>query len=213
MPSFAEIAIPTQVEIYGHGMLSLFASLGDCCKNDSTTCIETQFVLSGFLAMAMSELHSGTFTTEYGNSSDKEEVLSKWGQYTFGGGPSPNDTHYINTTLWISGPMYTLTDVPIKLAVTVLLIYILFTLTSIVYFFINNVSSTSWDSVSELTALALNSERPSSIGNTSVGIDRLQTYRHPIGVKAKNGKWLQIVFQGDEDVNGPFEEVKSGVHY
>jgi hypothetical protein len=95
--------------------------------------------------------------------------------------------------------MYSLEGVPIKLAETVLSIYCVFVIVSIALFFVVGISFTSWDSIAELTALAINSTRPTALQNTSASIENIDTFRNLILIRAKEGEGLQIVFE-DEDV-------------
>ena len=43
-------------------------------------------------------------------------------------------------------------------------------------------------------ALALNSRRPAVLQNTSVGIDTVETFRHPVNIRVNHDDSLEMVF-------------------
>ena len=79
-------------------------------------------------------------------------------------------------------------------------IYIVFTIVYVIVSTRKGVSSTAWNSISELVALALNSQRPTALQYTSAGINASETYRQPVCVREKDGDGVQLVFKEDLDV-------------
>jgi hypothetical protein len=60
----------------------------------------------------------------------------------------------LNIVSYVEGFGYTMAGFPIKIAVTVLLLYCTYSLVDFLYTTITGISSNSWDSIAELTALA-----------------------------------------------------------
>lgn len=71
-----------------------------------------------------------------------------------------------------------------KLAIGVLLAYCLVAVIHIIYAGISGISSTCWDSISEVTALAMNSTPTVLLRNTCAGISELNIFKLPVRVLA-----------------------------
>lgn len=107
---------------------------------------------------------------------------------------------------------YDLSSVTTKLSLAVVMIYLSATLAFIIYTLITGQTSLSWDSVAELVALALNSRRPETLQNTSVGINTLATFRQPVNVRVNDKQSLEIVFDAAKKSDG-FEQVVPNAKY
>ena len=87
-----------------------------------------------------------------------------------------------------------------KVAIFFLLTYCTFALTHILYAGITGISSTCWDSISEVTALAVNSTPSALLRNTCAGITELSIFKIPVRVLAvrdnesSDGEHLELVF-------------------
>ena len=87
-----------------------------------------------------------------------------------------------------------------KVAICFLLTYCIFALTHILYAGITGISSTCWDSISEVTALAVNSTPSALLRNTCAGITELSIFKIPVRVLAvrddesTDGEHLELVF-------------------
>lgn len=86
-----------------------------------------------------------------------------------------------------------------KLAIGVLLAYCLVAVIHIIYAGISGISSTCWDSISEVTALAMNSTPTVLLRNTCAGISELNIFKLPVRVLAfadaeGDGEHLELVF-------------------
>lgn len=98
---------------------------------------------------------------------------------------------------------YNLSPTAVKLSLAVLLLYLTVTTTYLFYSLSTGYTANSWDSIAELTALALNSERPKAMVNTSVGINTLETYRRPVNIRVNEEDSLELVFDGsNQDMKG-----------
>ena len=91
-----------------------------------------------------------------------------------------------------------------KLAIGVPLAYYLVAVTHIIYAGISGISSTCWDSISEVTAVAMNSTPTVSLRNTCAGISELNIFKLPVRVLAfadaeGDGEHLELVFGSTDE--------------
>ena len=91
-----------------------------------------------------------------------------------------------------------------KLAIGVLVAYCLVAITHIIYAGISGISSTCWDSISEVTALAINSTPTVLLRNTCAGISELNIFKLPVRVLAfadpeGDGEHLELVFGNTDE--------------
>ncbi|KAL6721535.1 hypothetical protein ACLMJK_000639 [Lecanora helva] len=110
---------------------------------------------------------------------------------------------------YINGFAYSVRGLAPKVAIGFLLAYCIITLSHVVYAGISGVSSTCWDSIGEVTALAMNSTPTILLRNTCAGIMELKIYRLPVRVFAfrdaeGEGEHLELVFGNvdEKNVNG-----------
>ena len=102
------------------------------------------------------------------------------------------------------GFAYNTTGATPKVAICFLLTYCIFALAHILYAGITGISSTCWDSIGEVTALAVNSTPSALLRNTCAGITELNIFKTPVRVLAfrdsenSDGEHLELVF-GDLD--------------
>lgn len=86
-----------------------------------------------------------------------------------------------------------------KVAISFLLAYCVVAVAHILYAGISGISSTCWDSIAEVTALALNSNPTTVLRNTCAGITELNIFKLPVRVLALrdgegDGEHLELVF-------------------
>lgn len=86
-----------------------------------------------------------------------------------------------------------------KLAICVLLIYCAFALAHILYAGISGISSTCWDSIAEVTALAVNSPPTKALRNTCAGITEFDIFKLPVRIltmrdEEGDGEHLELIF-------------------
>ncbi|KAH7327309.1 hypothetical protein BKA65DRAFT_510347 [Rhexocercosporidium sp. MPI-PUGE-AT-0058] len=80
----------------------------------------------------------------------------------------------------------------------VLAVYVLIAFIFLIYSMVfSQTTSSSWDSITELVALAMNSTPSSALHNTGAGIACLRTLKQPVTVGVA-GDCLQLIFKGDE---------------
>ena len=115
---------------------------------------------------------------------------------------------------WVPGFGWNLDGIPIKIALPILIFYCLFASTYGLYTLITGRSSTTWRSISDLMALAMNSTPSSVLKNTSCGIGRTETYRKLVSVReVEEHRRLELVFKQDEDIKGAYRRVAVGRGY
>ena len=103
----------------------------------------------------------------------------------------------------VEGYAYNTQGTTTKLAISFLLAYCLIAIAHIIYAGISGMSSTCWDSIGEVTALAMNSTPTAALRNTCAGITELNIFKLPVRVLAfrdaeGDGEHLELVF-GDLD--------------
>ena len=103
----------------------------------------------------------------------------------------------------VSGYSYSTRGTAPKLAIALLLLYCILVVLHFAYAGISGISSTSWDSVAEVTALAANSTPSKELQNTCAGITERRIFELPVRVLVTpdnegDGEHLEMVF-GDVD--------------
>lgn len=104
--------------------------------------------------------------------------------------------------MYDQGMAYSMEGTPIKLAVAVLAVYCVCAVAHGVYTIISGTSSNSWDSMSEMVALAYNSVPSDALKNTGAGIESFPTFRCSVNVRVVE-EHLELVF-------GETSQMKSG---
>ncbi|KFY43363.1 hypothetical protein V494_02012 [Pseudogymnoascus sp. VKM F-4513 (FW-928)] len=109
---------------------------------------------------------------------------------------------------------YRLDSITVILSLTVLVVYSMIATIHLVYTFITGETSTSWDTVSELFMLALNTRIPSHIQNTSAGVATLSTLKELVTIKANESGSLEVVFENDPKIQpSNFKKIEPNVEY
>jgi hypothetical protein len=99
----------------------------------------------------------------------------------------------------VNGYGYGVTTAPL-LSTLVLLIYSLIAMIYVVYLIcFAKTTSSSWESITELVALAANSTPSLTLKNTGAGIATLRTLKQPVKIGVSNDR-LQMVFNDGETV-------------
>ena len=103
----------------------------------------------------------------------------------------------------VSGYSYSTRGTAPKLAIAFLLLYCILVVLHFAYAGVSGISSTSWDSVAEVTALAANSTPTKELQNTCAGITEHCIFELPVRVlvtpdEEGDGEHLEMVF-GDVD--------------
>jgi hypothetical protein len=122
----------------------------------------------------------------------------------------------------VVGLAYATRGLPIKVAITILAIYIVVALVHFIYACVSGLSSTSWASISEVTALAINSPPTEDLQGTCAGIEDMGIFRIPVRILAAGGNAgvaetetpLQDVPRNEEHLElmfGDVEPARSGI--
>ena len=119
---------------------------------------------------------------------------------------------------FINGYSYNIHGTSTKLAVCLLLIYCLLAIIHIIYAGISGISSTCWDSIGEVTALAVNSTSTEALRNTCAGITEMAIFKLPVRVLAfrdevGEGEHLELVFDKLDDERLENREIKANRVY
>ena len=105
-----------------------------------------------------------------------------------------------------------------KLAICVLSIYCAFAIAHILYAGISGISSTCWDSIAEVTALAINSPPTKALRNTCAGISEFDIFKLPVRVLTirddeGDGKHLELVFGSVDEKSMEHRVIKANRVY
>ena len=105
-----------------------------------------------------------------------------------------------------------------KFAITVLLIYCLMAILHIVYAGTSGISSTSWDSIGEVIALAMNSTPTTKLRNTCAGITDPFIYKLPVRIMTRQdaegeGEHLELVFDDVDEEEAVSNSIKANRVY
>ena len=87
-----------------------------------------------------------------------------------------------------------------KLAIAVMFGYCLLALGHTFYVAITGVSSSAWDSVAELIALAINSSPTDTLQNTCAGIIGTRAFQTPVRIVETTGGHLELLFGDRRDL-------------
>jgi hypothetical protein len=87
----------------------------------------------------------------------------------------------------VVGLAYATRGLPIKLAIVILAMYIAVAFVHFIYTCVSGFSSTSWHSISEVTALAVNSPPTEELQGTCAGIEKIGIFRIPVRILAARG--------------------------
>jgi hypothetical protein len=99
-------------------------------------------------------------------------------------------------TASVDGYAYSGAGITQKAQMVVLGIYVLLALFHVIYSVRTGISSSSWGSGPEFTALAMNSEPASELKNTGAGIQTVEVFKSKVKVKAR-GDELQMMFDSN----------------
>lgn len=88
----------------------------------------------------------------------------------------------------------------IYLAMAVMIIYCILTVSYMAYTIATGRSSTAWSLGIELVTLALQSRRHDHLGHVSVGIDSINTLAEPVGNRVNSQNELELVSAHDRDL-------------
>lgn len=106
-------------------------------------------------------------------------------------------------TLFAEGYGYGPDVLAIRISLAILLLYCILVIAHIVYSLWTGLSSSAWDSVSELGALLLNSRQAQELDNTCAGIQTTDVFKHPVRIAAsateESFEHLELLFASADD--------------
>ncbi|KAF2994567.1 hypothetical protein E8E13_000334 [Curvularia kusanoi] len=149
--------------------------------------------LAGYLAAALAELpfhydrYSGVITKNLTRFQEE------------GGDVNNMTTFKYTNTLYGYG--FGVTTTSSSLSMAVMLIYCVITVLYLGYSFFTGLTSTAWSSAVEVVALALQSSKPSVLGDSSVGIDSIKTFSQGVGIRVNGDNELELVFTAQQKSN------------
>ncbi|KAL8703205.1 MAG: hypothetical protein Q9225_008123 [Loekoesia sp. 1 TL-2023] len=82
----------------------------------------------------------------------------------------------------VEGYAFSLDGLAPKFTAVILLIYCTLVITHLVYAAVSGISSTSWDSITELVVLAVNSSPSLQLRNTCAGVHQMAVFRLPVRI-------------------------------
>ncbi|KAG9671516.1 hypothetical protein KCU99_g4722, partial [Aureobasidium melanogenum] len=144
-----------------------------------------------------SGLDNRLFTGSFGIDSSPKNVLYPGSQIAEAQG-----NYRLRMNITAQGYGYFI-DQPTKaIAISVLAAYCLYIMVFVVLALtVNRTHSSAWDSIGELTALAIMSRPDDKLRNTSAGIETVALFRLPTNIRAVDDNHLEILF--GEDEGGP----------
>jgi hypothetical protein len=159
----------------------------------------------------MNNITSGPQTTLYNESTFRPGIISDE-EARLLAKPDPGRSFVINV-FGKSLIGYAFESVPTILATAILCVYCLYVLISISASILAGIGSNSWDSVSEITALALNSTPPTHLGSISAGLKTLRVFQEPVGVLVNEKDELELVFREADGGDEMFKAVERNKEY
>lgn len=170
--------------------------------------ISAEVILAGLVANGLSRIGSTSQLQGYLKTvleADGSTGLD--GNYWFSGKGNVFVVDPIESRDWVKlhvssvfqGYAYNTHGLTPKLAIGFLIAYCLLVLVHVLYAAISGISSTCWDSIGEVTALAVNSMPTTLLRNTCAGIVELGIFKLPVRVLAfrdeeGDGEHLELVF-------------------
>ena len=178
-------------------------------NNTSIRTVNTvKTILSSLLAVGLSSLGStSTLQGTIKQVTQPDGSSSIDGDYWFSGKGSIYEVDPSDSKDWVKfhvssvfqGYAYSARGAIPKLAICLLMIYCAFAIAHILYAGISGISSTCWDSIAEVTALAVNSPPTKALRNTCAGITEIDIFKLPVRVLTMrddegDGEHLELVF-------------------
>ncbi|OJD32506.1 uncharacterized protein BKCO1_37000136 [Diplodia corticola] len=173
----------------------------------------TQTLLSGLVVAGMSQTLTPAWAV-VGNPNSftaQLQTFSNWTGYVVVGNGTKGDPWGVagleaarrgtalRTALAAEGLAYSARGASVVVAVVVLVVYAVYVVAFVAYVVgWRPETSAAWDSISELTALAVSSRRTERLRHAGAGIETVGVYREPVNVRVVRGaERLEIVFERD----------------
>ncbi|KAF2757454.1 hypothetical protein EJ05DRAFT_390222 [Pseudovirgaria hyperparasitica] len=175
-PDFMQQFAPTKLNITDSVSMDLSRSLRIAAEARYSQALP-EIWLSSIVVAGLSKIYS---------NSDLDALFNASGTST--------EVYEIKAESYYAGRGWYLGNMIEKGSIFVLATYCALAILHTLYTFTTGISSNSWDSVAEVIALALNSKTPECLKSASAGIESSKTFRQPVGIRARHGKGLELVF-------------------
>ncbi|KAL8796431.1 MAG: hypothetical protein Q9182_007385 [Xanthomendoza sp. 2 TL-2023] len=118
----------------------------------------------------------------------------------------------------LEGYAYNTLTTPPKLAIAIMIIYCVLVVGHTLYSGITGISSNCWDTIAEVTALAINSTPTTALRNTCAGISELHIFKLPVRILVSRdeegeGEHLELVFGKVDDESANARTIKPNTTY
>ena len=184
-------------------------------------------ILASLLALGLSSLGStSTLQGTVKQVTQPDGSSSIDGDYWFSGKGNMFEVDPSDSKDWIKfhvssvfqGYAYSARGTIPKLAICLLSIYCAFAIAHILYAGISGISSTCWDSIAEVTALAVNSPPTKALRNTCAGITEFDIFKLPVRVLTMrddegDGEHLELVFGSVDEKSVEHRVIKANRVY
>ncbi|CAG5150742.1 uncharacterized protein ALTATR162_LOCUS2760 [Alternaria atra] len=116
----------------------------------------------------------------------KEQIQSAWGDEPY---------TVIEIALTRLGYGYETSSISTRLSLIVIMAYCMVAVGYITYLLSSGHASTAWCSATEIIVLALQSKRSEHLRHVSAGINSIETYQEPVGIRVSDRNHLELVFE------------------
>ena len=191
------------------------------------TATTVKVILTSLLAVGLSSL--GSTSTLQGTIKEVTQPDGSSGidgDYWFSGKGNIFEVDVSDSKDWVKfhvdsvfqGYAYSARGTIPKLAVSLLMIYCVFAIAHILYAGISGISSTCWDSIAEVTALAVNSPPTKALRNTCAGITEMDIFKLPVRILTMrddegDGEHLELVFGSVDEKSVEHRVIKANRVY
>ncbi|KAF6238419.1 hypothetical protein HO173_003386 [Letharia columbiana] len=186
-----------------------------------------KIILSSLLAIGLGSLGSTSTlqgTIRQVTQSDGSSAID--GDYWFSGKGNIFEVDASDSKDWVKfhvdsvleGYAYSARGTIPKLAICLLMIYCVFAIAHVLYAGISGISSTCWDSIAEVTALAVNSPPTKALRNTCAGISEFDIFKLPVRILTMrddegDGEHLELVFGSVDEKSVEHRVIKANRVY
>ena len=170
------------------------------------------FITEGYpVAPAISALIATSWPLKFFRAGLRSEEYGAWeGWPDFD--PNANTT-ILDMRLVRFGIGYSPKTTAVIISMIVMSAYCVYVLSYLVYSAISGISSDSWDSISEMVGLALNSKCPEFLGHTSSGLDTMAFFKEPVSIRTLQDEKLELVFENETENKRMYRRVTMNKAY
>jgi hypothetical protein len=134
--------------------------------------------------------------------------------YALLGDGDPGTLETLDVISYRKGFGYSADSKTVRAAMAIIGLYVVITLSFLLFTFVTGETAGSWAGVSEVVMLAMNSRRPLHLGPTSVGVETTGVFKKHVEVGVNEEGSVGLIFEGEEDEQkGLLEKVRAGERY